>query len=220
VLATELDPQSTGAIPHHVLAAAALVLLDREPGGAVTDPWDIADGWRVGEHAWTRLRLAAGPGEATDVRVRGLAPDGLQVAIGAGEPMTVRVERSGDALLVWLDEKTLTFRYALDDRTAWLGRDGQAWAITDAPAASARGGAGGAAEGTVRSPMPGTVLSVAVTAGEAVTAGQPLTVVEAMKMEHTVTAPLAGIVAELLVKAGKQVQMDETLAVIKEASDA
>ena len=68
--------------------------------------------------------------------------------------------------------------------------------------------------------MPGTVLTVAVSAGDTVTAGQPVAVIEAMKMEHTVTAPLAGIVAELPVKAGQQVRMDETLAVIEEASDA
>jgi acetyl-CoA/propionyl-CoA carboxylase biotin carboxyl carrier protein len=57
-------------------------------------------------------------------------------------------------------------------------------------------------------------LSVRVSAGETVTAGQPLAVIEAMKMEHAVTAPLAGIVAELPVKAGQQVRMDETVAVI------
>jgi acetyl-CoA/propionyl-CoA carboxylase biotin carboxyl carrier protein len=203
-----------------------------DPGSArgVTDPWDIADGWRVGEHAWTRLRLSGGAGDTTSVRVRlsagpgaadgparGLAPAGAQVAIGAGEPVAVRVERNGDQLLVGLDEATLTFRYALDGRTVWLGRDGQAWAITEVPAAGRRGGAAGAADnsaGTVRSPMPGTVLSVRVSAGDTVTAGQPLAVIEAMKMEHTVTAPLAGIVAELPVKAGQQVRMDETVAVI------
>jgi acetyl-CoA/propionyl-CoA carboxylase, biotin carboxylase, biotin carboxyl carrier protein len=210
-------PGPTDAIPGHVLAAAALLLLDPGPAGVVTDPWDIADGWRVGGAAWSRLRLSAGPGDATDVRVRGLASAGAQVAIGDGEPVAARVERSGDALFVRLDEKTLTFRYALDGRTAWLGRGGQAWAITEVPAADRRGGQAGAAgysAGTVRSPMPGTVLSVRVNAGEVVTAGQPLAVIEAMKMEHTVTAPLAGIVAELPVKAGQQVRMDETVAVI------
>jgi acetyl-CoA/propionyl-CoA carboxylase biotin carboxyl carrier protein len=149
--------------------------------------------------------------------VRGLASAGAQVAIGAGEPVAVRVERSGDELLVGLDETTLTFRYALDGRTVWLGRGGQAWAITEVPAAGGRGGAAGAADnsaGTVRSPMPGTVRSVRVSAGDTVAAGQPLAVIEAMKMEHTVTAPLAGTVAELPVKAGQQVRMDETVAVI------
>jgi acetyl-CoA/propionyl-CoA carboxylase biotin carboxyl carrier protein len=207
------------AVPDAVLAAAALVLAP--DSGA--DPWDIADGWRVGEHAWTRLRLAAGPGDATDVRVRGLAAAGAQITVGAGEPVTVSGTRDGDQLLVRYEERVLTYLFALDGRTVWLGRDGQAWAVTEAPAAASRGGAAGAAGyslGIVRSPMPGTVLTVAVAAGDTVTAGQPVAVIEAMKMEHTVTAPAAGIVAELPVKAGQQVRMDETLAVIEEASDA
>jgi acetyl-CoA/propionyl-CoA carboxylase, biotin carboxylase, biotin carboxyl carrier protein len=236
------------AVPDAVLAAAALMLLPGGAATAATDPWDIADGWRVGERAWTRLRLSAGPGSATDVRVRGLAATGAQlspggangasprtprgapdegarisgalVAIGEGEPLPIRGKRSGNALLVEVAEKTLTFGCALDGRTVWLGRDGLAWALTEVPTAGKRGGAAGTADGTVRSPMPGTVLAVRVSAGDAVAAGQPLAVIEAMKMEHTVTAPLAGTVAELPVRAGQQVQMDETLAVIKEASDA
>src|SRR5207244_1184550 len=59
-------PGPVAPVPGDVLAAAALVL---RPGGeatAVTDPWDIADGWRVSERAWTRLRLSAGPGNPTD----------------------------------------------------------------------------------------------------------------------------------------------------------
>jgi biotin carboxyl carrier protein len=53
-----------------------------------------------------------------------------------------------------------------------------------------------------------------VTVGDTVNAGQPVLVVEAMKMEHTVTAPFDGVVSELAAKAGQQVRMDETLAVI------
>ncbi len=62
--------------------------------------------------------------------------------------------------------------------------------------------------------MPGTILAVHAAAGDRVSAGQPLLVVEAMKMEHTVTAPLDGVVTELTAKAGQQVRMDEPLAVI------
>jgi acetyl-CoA/propionyl-CoA carboxylase biotin carboxyl carrier protein len=57
-------------------------------------------------------------------------------------------------------------------------------------------------------------LSVHVAVGDVVSAGQPVLVVEAMKMEHTVTAPLDGTVTELTAKAGQQVPMDEPLAVI------
>jgi acetyl-CoA/propionyl-CoA carboxylase biotin carboxyl carrier protein len=53
-----------------------------------------------------------------------------------------------------------------------------------------------------------------VTIGEHVEAGQPLLVVEAMKMEHVVTAPAAGVIAELPVRAGLQVALDQVLAVV------
>jgi acetyl-CoA/propionyl-CoA carboxylase biotin carboxyl carrier protein len=68
--------------------------------------------------------------------------------------------------------------------------------------------------------MPGTVLAVHVEEGQRVTSGQPLLIVEAMKMEHTVTAPLDGTVAELTAKAGQQVAMDETLAVVRAGEEA
>ena len=62
--------------------------------------------------------------------------------------------------------------------------------------------------------MPGTVLRVKVAIGEHVAAGQPLLVVEAMKMEHVVTAPADGVITELLVRAGTQAALDQVLAVI------
>jgi acetyl-CoA/propionyl-CoA carboxylase biotin carboxyl carrier protein len=62
--------------------------------------------------------------------------------------------------------------------------------------------------------MPGTVLVVKVAKGDVVSAGTPLIVVEAMKMEHTITAPVDGVVSELHVRAGQQVALDEALAVV------
>ena len=109
----------------------------------------------------------------------------------------------------------MRYAYAADGATAWLGRDGQAWALTEEQAAPVRGGRVGAADSTVRSPMPGTVLAVHVAVGQQVTAGQPVAIVEAMKMEHTVTAPTEGAVIELTAKPGQQVRMDEPLAVIE-----
>jgi acetyl/propionyl-CoA carboxylase alpha subunit len=65
--------------------------------------------------------------------------------------------------------------------------------------------------GDVRTPMPGTVLTLHVEAGEAVTAHQPLVVVEAMKMEHVVTAPYDGVVESLHVEVGARVPADAIL---------
>jgi propionyl-CoA carboxylase alpha chain len=51
--------------------------------------------------------------------------------------------------------------------------------------------------------------------GAVVTAGEPLLVLEAMKMEQTVAAPAAGVVAELRAKAGEQVAAGQVLAVVE-----
>jgi acetyl-CoA/propionyl-CoA carboxylase biotin carboxyl carrier protein len=62
--------------------------------------------------------------------------------------------------------------------------------------------------------MPGTVLAVKVAEGDTVKEGQPVVVVEAMKMEHTVTAPADGTVARVTARAGAQVKLDEELVEI------
>ena len=59
--------------------------------------------------------------------------------------------------------------------------------------------------GRLTAPMPGKVVSFAVQAGDKVTKGQALAVMEAMKMEHTIAAPQDGVVAELLYAPGDQV---------------
>jgi len=65
--------------------------------------------------------------------------------------------------------------------------------------------------------MPGKVIAVEVAPGQAVTKGQKLLPLEAMKMEHSLTAPFDGTVAELSAIAGSQVQVDALLAVIEPA---
>jgi propionyl-CoA carboxylase alpha chain len=73
------------------------------------------------------------------------------------------------------------------------------------------------ASGSLLAPMPGTVVSVAVEQGDEVMAGQPVLVLEAMKMQHTVAAPHDGVVAEIDVRAGQQVAAGEVLAVVEES---
>ncbi len=69
--------------------------------------------------------------------------------------------------------------------------------------------------GSLLAPMPGLVLRVLAEVGAVVTAGQPLLVLEAMKMEQTVSAPAHGVVAELRAKAGEQVTTGQVLAVLE-----
>jgi biotin carboxyl carrier protein len=69
--------------------------------------------------------------------------------------------------------------------------------------------------GSLLAPMPGLVLRVLAEPGMTVTAGQPLLVLEAMKMEQTVSAPADGVLAELHAKAGDQVSTGQVLAVLE-----
>ncbi|MGM1061193.1 biotin carboxylase N-terminal domain-containing protein [Saccharothrix sp. Mg75] len=73
------------------------------------------------------------------------------------------------------------------------------------------------AEGATVAPMPGTVVRVAVGAGQEVAAGAELLVLEAMKMEHRVLATTGGTVAEVLVEVGRQVDAGDVLVVVGEA---
>ena len=67
-------------------------------------------------------------------------------------------------------------------------------------------------DGDILSPMPGKIIAVEVALGQAVTKGQKLLTLEAMKMEHSLTAPFDGTVAELSAVAGAQVQVEALLA--------
>jgi propionyl-CoA carboxylase alpha chain len=67
-------------------------------------------------------------------------------------------------------------------------------------------------KGSLVAPMPGNVIRLGAAVGDAVTAGQPLIWLEAMKMEHTITAPSDGVLAELNVSTGQQVEVGAVLA--------
>ena len=60
-------------------------------------------------------------------------------------------------------------------------------------------------------PMPGNIIRVLVQAGDKVISGQPLLVMEAMKMEHTINAPADGIVEQVFFQTGDLVHNDEEL---------
>ena len=76
-----------------------------------------------------------------------------------------------------------------------------------------------AADGAILAPMPGKVIAVDVAEGDAVTAGQRLMVLEAMKMEHALTAPFDGTVTELSASEGGQVQVEAVLCVVEPVGD-
>jgi 3-methylcrotonyl-CoA carboxylase alpha subunit len=95
---------------------------------------------------------------------------------------------------------------------------GQTWELT--PWRNDGTGHHSAHDGDIISPMPGKIIAVEVTEGQAVTKGQNLLTLEAMKMEHTLVAPFDGTVAELAAVAGAQVQVETLLARIEASAEA
>ncbi|MBX9642588.1 MAG: acetyl/propionyl/methylcrotonyl-CoA carboxylase subunit alpha, partial [Novosphingobium sp.] len=97
-----------------------------------------------------------------------------------------------------------------------LGIDGEVFLVSWPREAGGHGHS--AHDGDILSPMPGKVIAVEVSQGQAVTKGQKLLTLEAMKMEHTLVAPFDGVVAELSATAGAQVQVEALLARIEASS--
>lgn len=105
-------------------------------------------------------------------------------------------------------------RYPGPDGTRRLEVDGDTGAVTflEAERFPEPGQAGD--EGSLRAPLPGTVVALRVAVGNEVAAAQELLVIEAMKMQHVVRADRAGRVAALPVQAGSTVEVGAVLAVL------
>lgn len=137
-----------------------------------------------------------------------------------GFRLNAPVRREGMFLL---DGEAVTITY--DPRQGGEGADdvlvaegGQVWRLAPWRADGTAGA--DAADGAVLSPMPGRIIAVAVAAGEAVTKGQKLLTLEAMKMEHSLVAPFDGTIAQLNASEGGQVSEGALLVKIEKGDAA
>jgi acetyl-CoA carboxylase biotin carboxylase subunit len=121
------------------------------------------------------------------------------------EPETaVRLFLDGKAVMADGSESAAPRSVMLsEDGEVVVFEHGEAFVFTRYPAVGAASGEAG--DGQVRSPMPGKVTQLSVKTGDAVTKGQPLLVLEAMKMEHALTAPFDGTVEAVSATLGGQV---------------
>lgn len=135
-------------------------------------------------------------------------PNGAEVAVGGN---LLRLERDGEA---WRIDgaKTALRAVRIHDRIEVFGRAGGVFVLADALDRGREAGR----KGAVEAPMPGKVTAVLVSAGERVSEGQRLAVLEAMKMEHALAAPRDGVIAEVLVAKGEQVEAGVPLVRLEE----
>ncbi|WP_341211325.1 acetyl/propionyl/methylcrotonyl-CoA carboxylase subunit alpha [uncultured Limimaricola sp.] len=199
-------------MPEHVPVLAALTAagLDHAPEG--DGPWDTLRGFRhwgpsevhvVLEHEGEALEVALlreGPGswhrEGTEITVS-RDTRGLAVTV-AGRRFRAEAARHGQHVTVWDAGRAYSF------------------SIPDPLAAADAAGAGGDA---IAAPMPGLVKRMRAESGQRVVKGQPLAILEAMKMEHTLTAPRDGVVAEVLASEGSQVSDGDLLLTLEPTDD-
>jgi 3-methylcrotonyl-CoA carboxylase alpha subunit len=201
-----LFQQEKVGLPLAAAAAVASQLL-RERAGQGANPFSRTDGWRSltackrrfefdfgGQHAkaWLsyerdgsyRLAVGEGEGAVSGALAFALAPGGAMDLQYAGQRTQALVYAQGESDHVFTPRGATRIE-ALD----LLAHAGET------------AGEGG----RLTAPMPGKVVSFAVQAGDKVSKGQALAVMEAMKMEHTIAAPADGVVAELLYAPGDQV---------------
>ncbi|MGW1491065.1 ATP-binding protein [Streptomyces sp. NPDC002402] len=225
----DADSLVVDGVPEEVYAAAALLAQQElPPSGGWTDPFGVANGWRLGGvPAWTVHHFRVPGHDPVAIRVRGEATDaellpGAELPPGAGEIQRTRlVHADAGNVTLELDGVTHRFQCAPSPEGTWLGRDGESWHVQDHdPVEASLSGAAHAGADTLAAPMPGTVTVVKVAVGDEVEAGQGLLVVEAMKMEHVISAPHAGTVTELDVTPGSTVAMDQILAVVTPREEA
>ncbi|MEV7605504.1 biotin carboxylase N-terminal domain-containing protein [Paenarthrobacter sp. NPDC089322] len=214
---------------NELITAAVVLWLERSgPGGhgatLAGDAWRVPDSWRIGGRgAWT-VTLGLPGGDSCTVRLTEDAGRVTAVVDGGGLPgaeAKVRVvDRSESGIELEIDGGTVAYAVGMADGVIHLGNGGwscrlellgRAERLRRMLAAIER--EEGAADPEVRSPMPGTVVSVAVADGDPVHEGQVLLAVEAMKMEHQLVASVSGTV-HLTSKPGDLVKADQVLATI------
>jgi acetyl-CoA/propionyl-CoA carboxylase biotin carboxyl carrier protein len=170
--------------------------------------WGNPSGWRIGAPAPVRTEMRT-PLRSETVSVWGLPAD-ARVQIGDGEIHGGSVEVDDDRLTVTLAGRRRCYAFAEDGGQLWISDERGTWHLREAEVVRVHRG-GGPRSAEIISPMPGSVIAVNVTSDSAVEEGDPVVVVEAMKMEHTLTAPISGRV-EILVSVGDQVTVDQVLA--------
>jgi acyl-CoA carboxylase subunit alpha len=175
----------------------------------------LPSGWRNVVSAPQTVAFAAG-GRTVEVGYR-LGRNGPALTVD-GERLDARlVAATPDAVTLEVDGVRRCYAVHRVAGAAYVdGPDGSS-ALAEVPRFPDPSAAAHA--GSLLAPMPGAVVRVLAAEGARVSAGQPLVVLEAMKMEHTVAAPADGTLALVSVTAGDQVSTGQVLAVVEEAEE-
>ncbi len=200
-----LFQQERVGLPLAAAAAVAQTLL-RERASEGVDPFSRRDGWRSHGLVERRFEFEFG-GTHAKARLAYLHDGALRLTVGEGADAVSGTLVFNDTArgidLQYAGQRTRVTVYAQGETDHVFTPQGATQIV--AIDLLAHAGEEQDEGGRLTAPMPGKVVSFAVKAGDKVSKGQALAVMEAMKMEHTIAAPVDGVVAELLYAPGDQV---------------
>ncbi len=187
------------------LAVACTVVhtLMQEKAMETTDPFSRRDGWQAYGVMLRRFEFEF-HGALEKAELTYLHDGALHLAAGGTSGLLQFAATDSGAVAVSFADQKITANMYINDAVAHIF-SAQAATKIIAIDLLAHAGVAQAEAGRLTAPMPGKVVSFAVKAGDKVSKGQALAVMEAMKMEHTIAAPVDGVVEELLYAPGDQV---------------
>ncbi|UUZ62355.1 acetyl/propionyl/methylcrotonyl-CoA carboxylase subunit alpha [Polaromonas sp. P1-6] len=196
-----LFKQEPVGLPMAAAAAIAQTLLS-EKATEGADPFSRRDGWQT--HGVTQRPFEFDfHGEHSKAALTYLHDGALQLKVGdVSGPLVFA--RSAQSIDIQFAGQRLTAAVYTQGEVDYVFTARGATQIT-AIDLLAHAGESHTEGGRLTAPMPGKILSFSVKVGDSVQKGQPLAVMEAMKMEHTIAAPADGVVQELLYAPGDQV---------------
>lgn len=213
-LLTEEPPLSSTEI---ALISLALYETDHLTDVMATSPWETLIGYRVNlpyqrviefthrdkaihamisMHAGAPSRHVSINDETLHAELVGLSTNRISATLG-GVLLHADFYRSLENLYFFGHDRSVVVKVQVSDYSG-----------------ESEGGAG-----RLMAPMPGAILEVFVEENQSVTAGTPLMLMEAMKIEHTITAPFDGIVTEIRFRAGEQVTAEGVQLIVLEPQD-
>lgn len=148
-----------------------------------------------------------------------LKPNGKSYAIALDDRTAIaeilRADMELGKLELLIDGERVTAYVSSENAKRWVTVNGRTSLLTKQSGSRRSGGGHHHAAGELTAPMPGQVRAVNVSEGEAVTKGQTLMVLEAMKMEIKIQAPSDGVISSISVKVGETVEREQTLIIVE-----
>jgi len=216
------EPRLLGTGPSEDARIAALNLVADNQHFGLTRTREFASPWESdADRGAVGFRLNAAPRAFYRTRLNGDLVEGSVLSNQSGD-FAWKIELAGgrsalgrsNARQIVVDRQVvLGYTDAVSNLEGVLFERGDAWAVA-VVSHSGQSSGSPASDGTLRAPMPGKIVATPAKPGDSVTKGQPVVVLEAMKMEHALVAPFDGVVGEIGVSVGDQVAADTVLATV------